>query len=661
MKDRFLDEEALIGLRRVEGLELSPDATWLALTVSRLDAHDASRYVHDLWRVDLDGGEAVELTRGDHQDTSPAFAHDGALLFSSNRPTGAKDDEGHDRRRQIWRFAPHGGDPICLTDEPLGVSSFQAARGADVLAMLAPVIPGVEHDEQRKLARQRRKHGPSARHYRQLPVRRWDHWLPEAAPHLIVYRDGERRDLTPHADREHREADFALSEDGAQVALTFSRFNPEDHLYDTGILLLDTATGARRELVLEPHDSYYALRFHPDGESLVALRRRRSRERHGGVDLVRISLDDGAVEHIELSEDIWPTPECFSPDGEILYCSADHRAATPIFAIALATGEVTRVTSAEAGGTHRTLRHTGANLVGIRSSLLQPPAPFSVAPEADATPELLADLSGFELPDGAITIEDLRVTSSDGEPCQYYVVKPADLDAEAPALIWIHGGPISHWSDVWHWRWNSLVAAARGYVTILPNPRGSTGFGQQWVEGIWGNVWGEQCYEDLMAVADAVAAREDVDASRMVAMGGSFGGYMTNWIGGQTDRFCCLLTHAGLANLSSFHDVTDFPAWWRLMFGVDPYDSRDTFDMYSPLRHVADWKSPTLIIHGQQDYRVPVGEALALFAALQHHEVPSELLIFPDENHWILKPRNIVAWYEHVFSFIAAHCSADEA
>jgi dipeptidyl aminopeptidase/acylaminoacyl peptidase len=252
--------------------------------------------------------------------------------------------------------------------------------------------------------------------------------------------------------------------------------------------------------------------------------------------------------------------------------------------------------------------------------------------------------------DGAKYVSDLwRV------PIQCFVVKPKSA-GKAPALLWIHGGPIGMDTDGWHWRWNPLLAVAQGYAVALPNPRGSTGFGQKFVDGIWGNCWGAQCYQDLMAVADALERRADLDGSRLMAMGGSFGGYMTNWIGTQTTRFKCLITHASIVGMSTFTGVTDHPSWWYLeMGGENPYTNAESFDRYAPWKYLARWQTPALVIHGELDYRCPVSEALMLFEALQFHGVASELLIFPDENHWILKPNNIVAWYSHVFDFLSRY------
>ena len=176
------------------------------------------------------------------------------------------------------------------------------------------------------------------------------------------------------------------------------------------------------------------------------------------------------------------------------------------------------------------------------------------------------------------------------------------------------------------------------------------------MNGIWGNNWGGQCFEDLMRVTDALEQRADIDKEKMIAMGGSFGGYMTNWIGTQTTRFRCLVNHAGLTDFQGFHGVTDGPAWWSHMFETNPYTEREALTKYSPLHHISSWETPVLIIHGERDFRVPVGEALVLFEALDFHGVDTEMLIFPDENHWILKPRNITAWYDEVFSYIRRKC-----
>jgi len=285
-----------------------------------------------------------------------------------------------------------------------------------------------------------------------------------------------------------------------------------------------------------------------------------------------------------------------------------------------------------------------------------------MAAERGSMPKPLARLSGFTPADKWAEMESFDVPSTDGAAVQSFLVKPKGAKGPLPLAFWIHGGPMGSNLDGWHWRWNPLLLVAQGYAVALPNPRGSTGFGQEFIQGIWGNVWGAQCYRDLMKVADALCARADIDAKRTMAMGGSFGGYMTNWIGTQTTRFRCLITHASVFTMAQFTGTTDHPAWWYLeMGGENPYTDPERFDRYAPVRHVTKWKTPCLVIHGEKDYRCPINEALNLFEALQYHKVPSELLVFPDENHWILKPRNVVAWYEAVLGFIGKYLGASRA
>jgi dipeptidyl aminopeptidase/acylaminoacyl peptidase len=500
-----------------------------------------------------------------------------------------------------------------------------------------------------------------------MPVRMWDHWLPLAPPHLIAYdeRGGGRRDLTPEADREHRYGAWDLSRDGRRAVLTVSRPG-EDRLDDTSLVLIDLETDERRVIAAPARTSFEQPLLSPDGERVACVRERRQSECVGKPEL-RV-FDWRSREGRALAEtwDRWPRPHAWTEDGAALIVTADDEGAVPVFRIDSSTGAVTRLSAAAAGGTQEALSVVpGRNAVtGIRHRTLHPPEPFLMALEPGAEPELRACLSGFteEAGRGIATWESLATPLDDGTPVQWFVVRPADHgpgDPPLPALFWIHGGPIGQWSEGWHWRWNPLIAAAHGYVVILPNPSGSTGCGQALVERIWGNDWGGRCYRDLMAVADAVEKLPYVDASRIGAMGGSFGGYMTNWIGGSTNRFRCLITHASLYHLPMFHGTTDFPAWFAYHMGGHPYDDPERHNRHSPHTRVTSWKSPALIIHGERDYRVPIGEALALFEALQHHGVPSELVVFPDENHWILKPRNIIAWYQSVLEFLGRHLRAN--
>lgn len=653
------DVDQHVALRRVTALAASPCGGWLAVQVQRPDL-DAARYVSDLWRVPIDGSAPTQLTRGDSRDAAPCFRRDGALGFLSNRrPNEIKADDEADKRAQVWLLPAAGGEARQLTDEPLGVEQFRFAAAADRLLVLAPVLPGIAFAEQREIAGKRAKSGPSARRFTRQPVRHWDHWLHEnpdrANVHVVAYDENGRSrvDLTAQATREFAiEPELAVSDDGRYAAVT-RRTTGKDRVDDVSVLLFDLAAPASRVLAQADATSFSALRLSPDGRTIAASRDLRS-ARGLRSTLSLIDVASGAMHDVATAWDRWAAPAAFSRDGKRLFVTADDQGDVPVFAVTLATHAVERLTPGASGGAHGELATLpDGRLACIRSTLLDAPECYVLDTVAESAPQPLARLSGFTPAGEWAELERFSVVSTDGAPIQGFMVKPKRRGGKLPVLLWIHGGPIGMSPDGWHWRWNPLLAVAQGYAVVQPNPRGSTGFGQKFVDGIWGNCWGAQCYEDLMAVTDALERRPDVDGTRLMAMGGSFGGYMTNWIGTQTTRFKCLITHASVVGMSTFTGVTDHPGWWYLeMGGENPYANPETFDRYAPWTHITRWKTPTLVIHGDLDYRCPIGEGLMLFEALQFHRVESELLVFPDENHWILKPNNIIAWYSHVFDFL---------
>jgi len=653
-----------LALRRVTELAGSPCGSWLAVSVQRLD-REGAKYVSDLWKVPTDGSAATQLTRGDSKDTSPCFRHDGSLGFLSNRsPTEGKPDDEADQRMQVWLMPREGGEPRQLTDEPLGVDAFRFAKNADCLAYFASVLPGIEHGKQRETAAQRAKKGPSARRFRTQPVRHWDHWLHDNAnlecTHLIgCDGEGENRvDLTPDARREFAiEPSFDVSADGSRVVVTRQTAG-KDREIDVALQVLTLATRESCLLGVADGVEYGAPLWSPDGTRIAAVRSTRSAAAAMRPLAVIFDAASGEMRSLGANWDRWPTLYAWSLDGKHLVVTADDAGHTPIYSMALADGAVERITSVQAGGSHSDLGVLrDGRVAGIRSTLLDPPECFVAEAKVGSLPRAMASLSLGSSASSWAQVESMTVRSTDGVPVHSWFVKPKGSGARRlPLLFWIHGGPIGMDTDGWHWRWNPLLLVAQGYAVALPNPRGSTGFGQDFVQGIWGNVWGDQCYRDLMAIADALGERSDVDMTRAAAMGGSFGGYMTNWIATQTRRFKCLVTHASIVTMAQFTGTTDHPAFWYLeMGGENPYADRERFDRYAPIRYVSEWKTPVLIIHGELDYRCPIGEALNLFEALQYHGVSSELLVFPDENHWILKPRNAVAWYEAVIEYVGRH------
>lgn len=627
------DAERLIRLNRVAALAPSPDDRWLAVQVERLDA-DGAQYVSDLWRVPLDGGAAVQLTRGEQSDRAPAFDAEGGLCFLSDRASGPKDDKP---KTQVWRIAPGGGEPAPVTDEPLGVLAFKC--GAGVLAVLARRWPGVAEADQR--AHQDDPARTTALRYRRRPVRYWDHWLSNAAIHVRVYRAGVAMDLTPTGLPDAALPPWALSADGRRLVVGEQR-RGSDGIIDRDLRVFDLDTGASRVLTAGDRTELEQPLLSPDGRWLMCVSNARQDAPGFHPRLDRFDLDASTPQAVRLADDwdVVPRMARFA-DDETLLVTTDLDGQVPVWRLTI-HGTRTRLTTR---GAHTDPHWSGGRLVAIRSFATQPPEPF--------TPKTtLASLSGWTAEEAeAVVFEPMRCTGAHGDPVEGFVVRPAGPVTPRPMLMWIHGGPMSAHGDVWHWRWNASLAAQQGFTVVLPNPRGSTGYGLTFMNQVWG-AWGADCYADLMAFADAAAARPDVDATRQIAMGGSFGGYMCNWIGTQTDRFEALISHAGLAHFPQFRLTTDDGDWFAWGLGGDPkQDDHPDFARYSPHAHLDGYATPTLVIHGEKDYRVPIGEALALFDGLQRRGVESELLVFPDENHWILKPPNIVAWSEAWIEF----------
>jgi len=285
-----------------------------------------------------------------------------------------------------------------------------------------------------------------------------------------------------------------------------------------------------------------------------------------------------------------------------------------------------------------------------------PPQPVRIA--RDGTVTALATPAPPPTAPGTIT--EVETTAEDGARVRAWLLLPdgASADDPAPLLLWIHGGPLNSW-NAWSWRWAPLLAVARGYAVLLPDPALSTGYGLDFIARGW-NSWGGKPYTDLLAITDAAEARDDIDQTRTAAMGGSFGGYMANWVAGHTDRFRAIVTHASLWALDQFAGTTDDSEYWQRIFTTDAMVEN------SPHRFVGGIRTPLLVVHGDKDYRVPVGEGLRLWSELAEHHadedgrMPHRFLYFPDENHWILKPQHAVIWYETVFAFLAEHVLGEE-
>jgi dipeptidyl aminopeptidase/acylaminoacyl peptidase len=350
---------------------------------------------------------------------------------------------------------------------------------------------------------------------------------------------------------------------------------------------------------------------------------------------------------------LWPHNPVFSADSSVVFFTANECGRSPIFRVDVESGIVVKLTAAGAYSSVN-VAPDGRELFALRADIDRPLTPVRLAVDvADQEPVVLQGPGG-PLPQLPGRVEEVETVAPDGARVRAWLVLPAEASADRPAplALWVHGGPLMSW-NAWSWRWNPWLLAARGWAVLLPDPALSQGYGDEFVQRGWGN-WGPVPFADLMAITDTVIARDDIDGSRTAAMGGSYGGYMANWIAGHTDRFQAIVTHASLWTPDHFTGVTDHPWAWEQEWG-DPLERPDRFELNSPHLHVAAIRTPMLVIHGDRDYRVPIGEGLRLFSDLVRHGVDVKFLYFPDENHWVLKPGNAKVWYETVFAFLDHH------
>ena len=655
----YADLDAYVALPRTAGLALSPDGRRLVTTVATLDAK-RTRYVSALWEVDPTGERpAARLTRSAKGEGGPVFAPDGTLLFTSARPDPDGSEPDDDTPAALWAL-PATGEARLLSARRGGFSAVAVAREARTVVALSDTLPAAsdgDRDAERRKAR--KDAGVDAVLHAGYPVRFWDHDLGAGQSRLLA---GDLdtdpltwRDLTPAPGRALHEAELDVSPDGRTVVTTWSVADPHGSRR-TLLVAFDTTTGERRTLVDDSASECSAPVVSPDGSTVAFLRERLSTpDEPIDVALVAVPLAGGEVREVAPDWDRWPGRPQWSPDGTALFVVADEAGAAPVFRVAAGGGEVVRLTADAGHYSDLQVSPDGAHVFALRDAVDSAPAPVRLdASAAGQSPTALQGPATAPAPGGSV--QEVSATAADGSALRSWLVLP-EGDGPHPLLLWVHGGPLGSWNG-WSWRWNPHLMVARGYAVLLPDPALSTGYGREFVRRGWGR-WGAEPYTDLMTLTDAALEHPAVDASRTAAMGGSFGGYMANWIAGHTDRFRAVVTHASLWDLDSFGPTTDAAYYW----GREMTPEMTTAN--SPSRHADAISSPVLVIHGDKDYRVPIGEGLRLWwdlcsRAADPDAMPHRFLYFPNEHHWVLTPGNAKVWYQTVHAFLAVHVLGEQ-
>jgi dipeptidyl aminopeptidase/acylaminoacyl peptidase len=639
----FQDLDEFLALPRASGLAVSPDGSRVVTSIAELN-EKRTEFVSAIWELDPAGKQpARRLTRGVKGESSPEFTADGDLLFVAARPT--EDDDKPPA--SLWRLPAAGGEAVEELALPGGIDAVRTARAAAATVVAAKLMRSAASADQDKRLRTLRKDNKiSAVVHSGYPVRYWDHDLGPDRPHLLDV--GGPRDLTPQPGDALGEADFDVSPDGTFVVTSWHDPAPGASIRGT-LVRIDLATAQRATVADDPDADLEHPTISPDGTAVAFIRETHSTpDKAPRITLCHMRSGEPFVE-LTAEWDRWPTSVTWSVDGSVLIVTADEGGRGPVFAVAPSSGAVTRLTDDDY--TYSDVRTAPEDVMfAMRSSYAQPPHPVRIDPDGTVT-----ELSCAERPELPGTLTEVTAAADDGQPVRSWLALPHG-DTQAPLVLWMHGGPLASW-NAWHWRWNPWLLVARGYAVLMPDPALSTGYGQDFIQRGWG-AWGFAPYTDLMAATDAACAHPRVDGTRTAAMGGSFGGYMANWIAGHTDRFDAIVTHASLWALDQFGPTTDGAYWWAREM------TPEMAEQNSPHRFVGQIRTPMLVIHGDKDYRVPIGEALRLwFELLTESGLPAAVdgtsphrfLYFPSENHWVLSPQHAKIWYQVVTAFLARH------
>ncbi|HWJ35438.1 MAG TPA: S9 family peptidase [Steroidobacteraceae bacterium] len=658
----------LVRLERISELAVSPDGKRVAYT-SRTTDMDANKGRTAIWLLDTRkrNASAVRITDSATNANSAAWSADGRYVYYlSNRGGSSQVWRSTARRSDAQGSDAQSGDAQEITNLPLDVGSFRVSpRGTQILVSVEVFIDCADlacTKQRLEAAAHSPAHGVL---YDKLFVRHWDSWSDGRRSQLFgialdaaglangtpVNLSGGIGDVPgkPFGGRE----DYAFSPDGQRVAFSV-RAAPLGEPWSTNFDIYQVAAGGGKPENLTADNPAWDGQpaFSPDGSQLAYVAMERPGFEADRFHLVLLNTKSGVKRPLTQKWDRSISKFEWSPDGKSLFATTDHLGQHPLWAIDAATGRASAITG---DGDVEDFAVGPRQVFYTQSTLANPADMYSVGFAGGTTLELThvnqAALANRKMSE----YEQFNFPGWNDENVFGYLVKPVDFKRERkyPVALLVHGGPQGSLANVWHWRWNAQSLAGAGYAVVMIDFHGSTGYGQAFTDSISGD-WGGKPLEDLKrGLAAALKQYPWLDGDRMCALGGSYGGYMMNWIAGQwPDRFKCIVTHDGIFDNRSMYYSTEelwFPEWES---GGPEYVNPAGYSKHNPIDYVDRWKTPTLVIHGQLDYRVPYVQGLAVYTALQRRGIPSELLYFPDENHWVLKPANSIEWYDTAIGWL---------
>jgi dipeptidyl aminopeptidase/acylaminoacyl peptidase len=644
------DVQALLKIARIGEPQLSPDGKTVAFTVQSVDLGQNSK-PKQIYEVPTAGGAPQQITTEGTDNERPRWSPDSKrIAFISNRGGSA----------QVWIMNADGSQPKQVTNLSTEAGGVLWSPDGNKLVFTSDVYPDCPDDTCAKNRLEAEKNNKvKARTYTTLLFRHWTEWQTKRRSHLLVANvDGTAvKDLTP-GDRDvppfslGGPDDYAISPDSKEVCYAVNADPVPATSTNTDLFVVSIDGGESKKVTVNP-GADESPQYSPDGKWLSY----RSQQRPGyESDRWRLIVLERATGKVNAVTDTLDRPVqsfAWSPDSAMLFFTVLDRGRQSIESIPASGGASRVIVSGASTLDDMQLTSDGKTMIYTGESGSAPSEIFRAASTGGA-PVALTHLNDALLAQYELTpLDEFWVEGAEKARVQSFVVKSPRLqpNQKYPVLFLIHGGPEGDWGESWTYRWNAQVFASGGYLVVMPNPRGSYGYGQKFTEDIRDD-WGGKVYDDIMAVVDHVAALPYADPDRMAAAGGSYGGYMIDWMLGHTQRFKAFVSHDGVFDLRSMFGGTEelwFPLW---EFNGAPWDNPESYAKWSPSYFVKDFHTPTLVIHGEQDFRVPFSQGLQLFTALQLQKVPSKLLEFPDEGHWVLKPQNSVLWYSSFLDWI---------